>query len=654
MRGPRGSLRRIKVSGIARARTGRGIFTGNALRFPDPLPIFRAMHPDVAKLVEAGRIPKPLGERLSQLAPGNFCIHRSFGAGKVVDWDLPAKRVVIDFEKSAAQTMELQFAIQKTEWIPADDFRARKIEQLEELRTLSKSAPVNMVIHLLESHGGSMTGDALEKELCGTVIPAADFKKWWDSTKKALRESRKAVVPQKRTEAITLRSSDQSPAQAMVADFEAARDIRGMIKALETIASDIGAFDEDTDALKRLLGDIDEGAKKAARVQLGQALQLVAARDEVIGSSKTLELDPVAVRLSDLLQSADAAKIPDEAGALPSARQRAVYEAFPDAFGEEWVEKIVHVFDRVGARGVTEIARILLERGNMPALVNHLRGAIGRRALGADALIWVCRERKDVAKEVFSADVGASILNLLENDHLSDGPRKTSRLQSLLGDDRTLLTDLVAIMDVNEARNFARRLLDCPVFGDLEKKSLMARIIKARPETGELVSGGGQRREEALLVSWESLEKKKAELDELVRVRIPQNTKDISIARSYGDLRENFEYKSAKDLQRYLGHRKNELEKDIARARGSDFKGSNATKVNIGTIVTLTDASGAEVEMTVLGAWDSEPEKKLVSYLSEVGKALVGREPGETVQVRDETTETMQTLTIKSIRPFNP
>jgi transcription elongation GreA/GreB family factor len=615
--------------------------------------MFRAMHPDVAKLVEAGRIPKPLGERLSQLAPGNFCIHKSFGAGKVVDWDLPAKRVVIDFEKSAGQTMELQFAIQKTEAIASDDFRARKIEQLEELRILSKSDPVNMVIHLLASHGGSMTGDALEKELCGTVIPEADFKKWWDATKKALRESRKAVVPQKRTEAIVLRSGDRSPAEAMVADFEAARDIKGMIKALEAIAADIGAFDEDSEALKRLLGDIDEGAKKAARVQLGQALQLVAARDEVIGSSKTLALDPAAVRLSDLLQNADLAKIPDEAGSLPSARQRAVYEAFPDAFGSDWVEKMVRVFDRVGARGVTEIARILLERGQMPALVNHLRSTIARRALGADALIWVCRERKDASEEVFCADVGASILNLLENDHLSDGPRKTSRLQSLLGDDKTLLIDLVEIMDINEARNFSRRLLDCPVFGELEKKSLMARIIKARPETGELVSGG-QRREEALLVSWESLEKKKTELDELVRVRIPQNTKDISIARSYGDLRENFEYKSAKDLQRYLGHRKNELEKDISRARGTDFKGSDAAKVNIGTIVTLTDASGAEVEMTVLGAWDSDPEKKLVSYLSEVGKALVGRAPGETVQVRDEATEAMQTLTIKSIRPFNP
>ncbi len=613
------------------------------------------MHPDVAKLVEAGRIPKPVGERLTQLAPGNFCIHKSFGAGKVIDWDLPAKKVTIDFEKSTGQTMELQFAFQKTEWIGSDDFRAKKIEQLEELRALSKSDPLALVVHLLESHGGSMTGDALEKELSGVVIPEPGFKKWWDATKKALRESRLAAVPQKRTEAIVLRVGDRSPAEALVADFEAARDIKGMIRALEAIAADIGAFEKDTEALKRLLNDIDEGAKKAARVQLGQALQLVAARDEVIGSSKALELDPTAVRLSDLLLSADPTRLAEEAGALPSGRQRAVYEAFPNAFAEDWVSKIVQVFDRVGARGVTEIARILLERNSMPALVTHLRSAIARRALGPDALIWVCRERKGAALEVFSADVGASVLNLLENDHLSDGPRKTSRLQTLLGDDKTLLTDLVAIMDINETRNFARRLLDCPVFGDLEKKSLMARIIKSRPETAELVSGANHKRpDEILLVSWESLEKKKAELDDLIRNKIPQNLSDVKIARSYGDLRENFEYKSAKDLEKYLGHRRNALDKEINNARGTDFTGSDASKVNIGTIVMLTDPAGKEIVMTVLGAWDSIPETKTVSYLSEVGKALVGREPGDTVQIRDEVTEVMETLTIRSIRPFNP
>jgi len=612
------------------------------------------MHPDVAKLVEAGRIPAPVGERLSQLAPGNFCIHKSFGAGKVRDWDLPAKKVVIDFEKSSGQTMELQFAFNKTEWIAEDDFRAKKIDQLEHLRKLSKEDPVAMVVELLESHGGSMSLDALESELSGSVIPADQYKRWWDSAKKTLRESRRMVVPSKRSEPLVLRSGDQSPAEVLVSDFEEAKDIKGMIKALEAIAADVGAFEDDPQALKRLLSDIDEGAKKASRVQLGQALQLVAARDEVIDSTKTLELDPAAVRLADLLMTSDPLKLADETSALPSSRQRAVFEAFPAAYGDAWVQQIMQVFDRVGARGVTEIARLLQEHDQLPALASHLKGAIARRDLGADALIWVCRERKAAAADVFSGDIGATILNLLENDHLSDGPRKTSRLQSYLADDKSLLADMVGIMDHNEARNFARRLLDCPVFGDLEKKSLMARIIKARPETGELVSGDGGRREETLLVSWESLEKKKAELEDIVRNKIPQNRQDIKIAKSYGDLRENFEYKSAKDMEKFLGHRRTALEKEIHSARGTDFKGMDASKVNIGTVVSLADGAGNPREITVLGAWDSDPDKHIVSYKSDVGQALMERTVGDSVEVRDLENEQMQTLTIKAIRAFNP
>ena len=72
-------------------------------------------------------------------------------------------------------------------------------------------------------------------------------------------------------------------------------------------------------------------------------------------------------------------------------------------------------------------------------------------------------------------------------------------------------------------------------------------------------------------------------------------------------------------------------------------------------LALMISACGSkEQTITVLGAWDSDPEKKEVSYLSEVGKALVGRTPGETVEVRDPETEVLETLTIQSIRPYNP
>ncbi|MCW1921607.1 GreA/GreB family elongation factor [Luteolibacter arcticus] len=611
------------------------------------------MHPDLAKLLEAGRINQAVATRLDQLAPGRFCLHKAWGAGKVIEWDLPGKKVTIDFEQSSGQVMDLQFAIQRTETLDDGDFRAKKVEQLEELRALSKSDPVELVVHLLASHGGTMTVDALEKELSGAVIAADDFRKWWESAKRSLRESKRVVVPSRRTDPLSLRSGDMSPAEALVSDFEQARDLKTMAKALEAITGDLALFKADTAALQRLLAGINETAAKNVRISLGPALELLSARDEMVRAFDDMDLPAESLRLSDLLASEEN-RLADALNGLASARQRAIYEEFPAAFGDRWVDVLTFIFDKVGTRGVAEIAKLLEERGEMKRLSTHLVSALARRSLGTDALIWVCRERDSTASGVFSGEVGACILNLLETDHLSDGPRKTTRLQSLLSDDKELLGDIVGSMDVNEARNFGRRLMECPVFNDLDRKSLMARVIKARPETGELVAGRGGKKEEELLVSWASLEKKKAELDDIINVRIPQNRKDITIAREYGDLRENFEYKSSKDQQKYLNNRKAELQRDISRARGTDFKGVDPSMVNVGTIVNLATAEGKQMTYTVLGAWDSDPEKAELSYLSELGAALLNKKIGDTVEVRDENAPVTHSYIIQSIVAVNP
>jgi len=75
-----------------------------------------------------------------------------------------------------------------------------------------------------------------------------------------------------------------------------------------------------------------------------------------------------------------------------------------------------------------------------------------------------------------------------------------------------------------------------------------------------------------------------------VKVKIPENTKEIAIARSYGDLSENFEFKAAKQMQSVLMRRKAELEQMLHDARGTSFENPDTTRVSIGTIVTLRNA----------------------------------------------------------------
>src|SRR5207302_9656758 len=161
--------------------------------------------------------------------------------------------------------------------------------------------------------------------------------------------------------------------------------------------------------------------------------------------------------------------------------------------------------------------------------------------------------------------------------------------------------------------------------------SLLARIVKLYPELESMITGAQPVEKAApLIVSWSSLEKRKAEYEELVKKKIPENSREIALARSYGDLSENFEFKAAKQMQAVLLRRKAELENALHNARGTSFTNPDTSRVSIGTIVTLSDSdSGKEETYTVLGAWDGDPDRQIISYQTAIGQALLGHMAGE-------------------------
>ena len=610
---------------------------------------FHLMHPDVAKLVEAGRINEVVGNRLSELAPDSFCLHKSWGAGRVAEWDLFGGKVTINFERAQEpQTMGLKLALQKTEPLKVDDFRAERVAKLDELRELAEKEPAELIIRMLQSHGGSLKPDAVDKELCGTIIPEEKYKKWWDKAKKIAREGGRVVVPSKRTEPLVLRDANMSPLESLVAEFNEARDLKTKIGVLDSLKNETKGLKEEPSVLESLVKEIDESVKKGIRLNLGQALDLLACRDELFSAVDGAELADGSLRIPDALGLADG-DVASEVTSLAAARQRRIYEAFPAAYGDDWLDKLMSVFERVGTRGVNEIAKFLLAEEKFEPLLKHIKKGISLRTLSGEALMWICRERNGNAAEVFSTEVGFAMLSVIEAGAVDDGPRKGTRLQNLLMDDKKLIPDLLSGIDINEARNFARKLLQSPALAELDRKSLMARVIKAHPETQDLVTGESkEEKEEAIVVSWESLEKRKGEFADLVNNKIPQNVKDIAHARSYGDLRENFEYKAAKDMQSVLARRRTDMEKELDLAQGTDFSGVDTSSAAIGTVVVLENEQG-EKTYTILGAWDSDPDKNVVSYLSNVGRALIGKKVGDSVEVTDLETEKAENFALKSI-----
>ena len=124
-----------------------------------------------------------------------------------------------------------------------------------------------------------------------------------------------------------------------------------------------------------------------------------------------------------------------------------------------------------------------------------------------------------------------------------------------------------------------------------------------------------------------------ARLAELKTVKRAEVTEKIKVARSFGDLSENAEYDAAKDEQAMIEGEILEIEQKLKHAKIID-ETQTAGVVHLGSKIKLYDVAYDEsIEYTLVGTSEANPRKHLISNESPMGKALLGRKAGETVDV---------------------
>ncbi len=121
---------------------------------------------------------------------------------------------------------------------------------------------------------------------------------------------------------------------------------------------------------------------------------------------------------------------------------------------------------------------------------------------------------------------------------------------------------------------------------------------------------------------------------ELKTVKRPEVTKKIGIAREFGDLSENAEYDAAKEEQGMIESEIAEIEVKLRNCEIINMDKLPTNKVSVGCKVKLFDETfSEEVEYQIIGSTESDPLKGLISNESPVGRALLGKKKGETVEV---------------------
>ena len=130
-------------------------------------------------------------------------------------------------------------------------------------------------------------------------------------------------------------------------------------------------------------------------------------------------------------------------------------------------------------------------------------------------------------------------------------------------------------------------------------------------------------------------ERLKKDLETIKNVSIPENVRDIEVARAHGDISENAEYSAAKERQSFLYGKVQELENNLALANVISLKGLTNEKVVFGCNVSLEDIdSGEKIKYQLLGPYESDISQNKISVTSPIGKALIGKIIGNEINVQ--------------------
>ncbi|MEI6590024.1 MAG: GreA/GreB family elongation factor [Verrucomicrobiota bacterium] len=571
--------------------------------------------------------------KLEAMEPNAYVVHRSWGFGQIKAFDEATYRLTIDFVGKKSHDMDPTFCVTTMEVLPKKHILVVKAEESDRITQLSVDSPADLVVEALKGYENHAT-TAIDLEIVlAQVIGEEKFKKWWTTAKKAVANDPRVSVPEKKTECYILREIPVSAEDEILEQFTTTRSARRKISLVEELITASKATDTKAD-LSAILESLTDAVRDSNQLDAAERLYGASVRDHLAKLAKhTAPIDPTQASLI-----ANVRDLPDIAEKIPVHFQSDFLELVKETHPVECRDLVFTLLKVSQGKFTTECINFLVENGYSDDLAAALKRWQTEQNLRAPVLLWIVKNRhsKKFAKllnDLIDPRLLSAIFFGIDYEALQAASARRIPLADILSEDPDLISDLLSTADPETARDLANTLLLNQGFEELTKKSLLARFIKIFPNIQSLVASDAESKEEQLLVSRASYDRKREEYENIVSKKIPENSKSIAAAREHGDLRENSEYKMAKQDQTVLMAQKSQLERELARARVTDFKEATADQGSIGSIIELLQG-GVNTKYTVLGAWDSDPANHVISYKTPLGAALLGRKVGETVNVK--------------------
>ncbi|MGH9382323.1 MAG: GreA/GreB family elongation factor [Thermoanaerobaculia bacterium] len=552
-------------------------------------------------------------DRLLTLLPygaGTVVAMSPQGVGRVVEVNVELEKLKVEFANGTHLMVGFRAAPKTLTRLTPDHILHQKLEQPDELRRLATDEPAELLRRVLTSADHPLTATEI-RETLADIVPTDTWTSWWNAARRHPQLLHQGQGRAAYTWAETAADAEESLWTRFAAAPPAVR----------------------IDMLRR---HADTSHLLAARMRdtlIAQATQLID-RDPATALHIALAMDrnpqvratdgdlPDPIRLlaqlgepvTTLLQIEDRGTREEAYRLLPEAR-------------DDWPELAETLMRRESQPQAVAVLGELLSAADARRVEQLMDDVLGQPRKTPAAFLWLLERARD-QEEIRNRSPLRLLKQLLQALEWDEFKRARRSLAAEL-DSGGVVARLITSLKAEQAHQAAEALKRAPIEGFQRAPLLNALQLHFPDDLAEL-TGKQQDTFYALPVS---IAAKREELRHLQEVEIPANRKAIQEARELGDLRENFEYKAARQRHEYLAARVAALDGDLGRARPIDLDAADVDRVRVGCRVTLEAADGTTRSLTILGPWESDPERGVLSHESELAQKLLDRGPGDTIEL---------------------
>ncbi|NOU36651.1 MAG: hypothetical protein HOO88_07765 [Kiritimatiellaceae bacterium] len=568
-------------------------------------------------------------KHLRSMKKGMLCYNKTWGFGIVNRVDPFYQKVEVSFEKKGDHELAFSYAADALDVLTDDHLMAVRHNNPDEFVRLMKENPAEIIRMTLRSYGPLSLNLIQDHFMPDLIATEADWKKFWDAARKDLKNDPLIEIPSKRTDPLRLRRKAKAYDQIWFEKFKAERDMPAVFQGLEEIQAQ--KFQTLESYMKEAI------ANRLAFAVKGGSLNQPGWIAQALVYAEQLGVEPESVDCTaELTKLAGRDDLPALLEELPSRFMQAFISRLFTA-SETARSFLLRRLPEFGTTALNETIEALIRNGAETELTGQIRDTVRRRACSPALLLWILRNEERAAgwQLTDKADLAFQTIELIEQEHCGAALRAQNQLREQIEDNDSLKSILAAMSD-SQRRDFMRRISDSPAWSKLDRQSLQAKTIKICPDLHEIVlkkTNAAPKEKNPRITSPRSYQAKKDQFEHILKKEIPENSKEIELARSYGDLRENSEFKFAKEKQRLLSLQAEELQKALDEVKPTDFTGFPCDVVGIATGVELVYADGNRENYYILGEWDQDETLHIISSQAGMAKALAGTKAGSRVRV---------------------